>query len=456
MAEPMHILYSAALGLAVLLTSPWWIWRMLRAGKYRAGLKERLGGVPARLGRTEGVVWVHAVSVGEVLAMTTVVTRLRETGQRVVVSTTTATGQKLARERFGAENVFYFPVDFAFAVRPYLRALRPSLLVLAEAEFWPNVLRLTKGSGARVAVVNARISDRSFPRYRRFLGLMRGMLRHVDTFLAQSEEDARRLVEIGADAARVRVAGNLKFDVKPRTQTSLVPALRPTLDSEGAGPVIVAGSTLAGEEEILLDAFAAVLQQHPKATMVLAPRHPERFAAVAGLLTARGVRWRRRSEWQPGTPLAAQVLLLDSIGELAAIYELATLAFVGGSLVPAGGHNIVEPARFGVPVVVGPHNENFREIVEIFERAAAVVIADGSSVSACWLELLRDDARRATLGANAAKVVRQNAGATVKTVEALAALLTRSPSASQGETSTPQPEAVKAPDPTHVSPGARS
>src|SRR5690242_2968039 len=206
MAEPMHILYSAALGLMVLMTSPWWLWKMLRAGKYRAGLAERLGRVPVRLARSDGTIWVHAVSVGEVLAMTTVISRLREARHRVVVSTTTATGQKLARERFGAENVFYFPLDFAFAVRPYLRAIRPSMLVLAEAEFWPNVLRLTKASGASIAVVNARISDRSFPRYRRFRGWMRGMLRNVDVFLAQSEQDARRLADIGADAQRVTLA----------------------------------------------------------------------------------------------------------------------------------------------------------------------------------------------------------------------------------------------------------
>jgi 3-deoxy-D-manno-octulosonic-acid transferase len=452
MAAPMHVLYSAALALAVLLTSPWWLWQMLRTGKYRAGLPERLGRVPSRLGSADGVVWVHAVSVGEVLAMTTIVARLREAGHRVVISTTTDTGQKLARERFGAENVFYFPLDFAFAVRAYLRALRPSLLVLAEAEFWPNVLRLTKSHGTRVAVVNARISDRSFPRYRRFRGRMRGMLRHVDIFLAQSEQDARRLVEIGADAARVKVAGNLKFDVKPPAQTSILPALRSTLENERAGPVIVAGSTLAGEEEILLDAFHAVLQQHPKAALMLAPRHPERFAAVADLLTERGMRWQRRSAWHPGTPLAGHVFLLDTIGELAAVYELATLAFVGGSLVPAGGHNIVEPARFGVPVVVGPHNQNFREIIDIFEQAGAVTIADAAGLSDCFLGLLRDDARRTALGAKAAEVVRRNAGATAKTLDQLAALLT-SPQSSRSLAS---PSPVKTPDPTHVSPGAPS
>lgn len=448
----MHILYSAVLGLSVLLTSPWWLWRMLRSGKYRAGLWERLGRVPARLGRSGGAVWVHAVSVGEVLAMSTTIARLRDEGHRVLVSTTTDTGQKLARERFGAENVFYFPLDFALAVRPYLRAIRPALLVLAEAEFWPNVLRLAKQSEARVAVVNARISDRSFPRYRRFRSLMRAMLANVDVFLAQSGQDARRLMEIGADRTRVSIAGNLKFDLKPPEKTALVPALRSALQREQAGPVIVAGSTLAGEEEILLDAFAAAQKEFPKAVLVLAPRHPERFGTVAGLLQSRGASWGRRSEWNELAPLAGSVLLLDSIGELAAIYELAQLAFVGGSLVPAGGHNIVEPARFAVPVVVGPHTENFREIVETFRRAEAVLVADREKLSGSFLELLRDEAKRAALGAKAANVVRQNTGAASRTVDALLALLKTSDHRATPAT-TPR---VPAPEGAQVSQGTPS
>ena len=444
----MHILYSLGLALTVLLTAPWWLWQMLRYGKYHKGLWERLGRVPARIGDSKAAVWVHAVSVGEVLAMSTAIARLRDAGHRVVVSTTTDTGQKLARERFGAENVFYFPIDFAFAVRPYLKAIRPSLLVLAEAEFWPNVLRLAKQSGARIAVVNARISDRSFPRYRRFRGLMLGMLRNIDVFLAQSEQDAQRLVEIGAEVQRVTVAGNLKFDVKPPAQSDLVPGLQAALQREQGGPVIVAGSTLAGEEEILLDAFVEVRKAFPKAVLVLAPRHPERFGVVADLLVARGVSWIRRSEGKGTTPLAGSVLLLDTIGELAALYELATLAFVGGSLVPAGGHNIVEPARFGVPVVVGPHTENFREIVETFQRAGAVLVVSADELAAAFLHLLHDDADRSALGSKAADVVRRNSGATTRTVDALLALL-------KDSTQTAHSTAA-ASVPTHISRGTPS
>jgi 3-deoxy-D-manno-octulosonic-acid transferase len=452
MTEKMHILYSLALGLSVLLTSPWWLWQMLRSGKYRTGLRERLGRVPARLGTTQAAVWVHAVSVGEVLAMSTTIARLRDAGHRVVVSTTTDTGQNLARQRFGEDNVFYFPLDFDFAVRPYLRSIRPSLLVLAEAEFWPNVLRLAGSNGARIAVVNARISDRSFPRYRRFRGLIGGMLAKIDLFLAQSRQDAQRLIDIGADPQRVSVAGNLKFDVRPPSQAELVPALRNALQREQAGPVIVAGSTLAGEEEILLDAFTEIRKAFPRSVLVLAPRHPERFATVGDLLASRDHSWTRRSEWKEAAPIAGRVLLLDSIGELAAIYELAQLAFVGGSLVPAGGHNIVEPARFGVPVVVGPYTENFREIIETFRRADAVIVVNKENLAATMLELLRDDANRAALGARAADVVRQNSGATARTVDALLALLQDSSS----RTAPPAGSRLPAQESTHASQGTRS
>src|SRR5690349_16905418 len=249
----MYLLYSAVAALALLLSAPVWIVQMLRRPKHRAGLRERLGAVPRHLragADSRPTIWIHAVSVGELLAIAGVAQELRTRypQHRVVVSTSTATGQRLARERFGEENAFYFPLDFAFIVRRYLRALRPELIVVAETEFWPNFLRLAHASGARVAVVNARISDRSFPRYRRFRALMRIVLRDVDTFLAQSEEDRRRLVEIGAIAERVHVSGNLKFDVKAPASVPIVGALSQSFTSAGSGPILVAGSTVEGEE----------------------------------------------------------------------------------------------------------------------------------------------------------------------------------------------------------------
>ncbi len=315
------------------------------------------------------------MSVGEVLAVSGLVEQMHHAfpQHRVVVSTTTDTGHDLARKRFGAENVFYFPMDFAFAIRPYLQALQPELVVLAETEFWPNFLRLVHASGARIAVVNARISDRSWPRYRRFRWALRRMLVNVDIFLAQTEEDSARLQSIGADPRRVQVTGNLKFDVNLPVPPPIVESLRRSLAAEGAGPVVVCGSTVEDEEPPLLKAFENLRVGHPRAVMILAPRHPERFDDVAILLGQLGIRSYRRSRWQ-GEALAGGVLLVDTIGELARSIALADIAFVGGSLVPRGGHNIIEPAQHGVAIVTGNHTENFRDIVALFQSRDAVRI----------------------------------------------------------------------------------
>src|SRR5208337_3198134 len=300
--------------------------------------RQRFGAVPPTLAgaRDKPTIWVHAVSVGEVVASSAVVEALRQRfpSHRVLVSTTTSTGQTLAARRFGVENVFYFPLDFAFAIRPYLDAFRPKLVVVAETEFWPNFLRLAKGSGARIAVINCRISDRSLPGYKRFRfwlpRLLEKTLGNVDLFLAQTKEDRQRLIEIGAPEAKIAVAGNLKFDVAPPPSPEIVANLRESFHQSGAGPVLVCGSTLEGEEGSLLSAFRNILANHPKAVMILAPRHPERLPEVAELVEKLGFRMWRRSLWS-GEPLAGGVFLVDSIGELAALYSLATVAFVGGS-----------------------------------------------------------------------------------------------------------------------------
>jgi 3-deoxy-D-manno-octulosonic-acid transferase len=422
-------LYSAALAVAMLASLPYWVFHMARHGKYRKGLAERLGRVPARLqspGTQEPVIWVHAVSVGEVLAVAGLVEELRQRFPQhgIFISTTTDTGQRLAGKRFGEANVFYFPMDFAFAVRPYLRRLRPQLVVIAETEFWPNFMRLAHASGARIAVVNARISDRSWPRYHRFRGLIGKVLENVDLFLAQTVEDARRLQSIGARAERVRVTGNLKFDIPLPLPSAIVESLRKSMTTTPAGPVLVCGSTVDGEEPLLLKAFENVLVQHPRALMILAPRHPERFPVVAELLERMSIRFYRRSLWNNG-PLAGAVFLLDTIGELAALYALADIAFVGGSLVPRGGHNIVEPAQHGVATVVGNHTENFRDIVNLFQSRDALRIVGPAELPLVFLELLANDAERKTLGQRAAETMRAQSGATVKTADELQQMMAR-------------------------------
>jgi 3-deoxy-D-manno-octulosonic-acid transferase len=428
----MYWLYSALLAAGLFLSLPYWLLESARHGKYRDGIAERLGRVPRRLSPDPHLhtIWVHAVSVGEVIAVTGLTLELRQRfpQHRIVVSTTTATGQKIARERFGEDSVFYFPLDFPFAIRPYLQRLEPELIVLAETEFWPNFLRLAHLSGAKIAVVNARISDRSLPGYKRFRGIMTRILRNVDLFLAQTEQDARRLQAIGAPPDRIEISGNLKFDAPIPAPPAIVDNLRLAFDGAHADPILVCGSTMDGEESLLLHAFDNILVSHPRAVMILAPRHPERFTEVAELLRKLNVRFWRRSEWK-GEPISGGVLLLDSIGELAALYALADIAFVGGSLVPKGGHNIIEPAQYGVPIVVGNHTENFRDIVGLFQSRDAVRIVGPAELPLAFMELLSNEAERVALGRRAADTLRSHMGATPKTIEVLRGLLITAPAA---------------------------
>jgi 3-deoxy-D-manno-octulosonic-acid transferase len=420
----MYWIYSALLGVAMVISLPLWLWQMLRHGKYRVGFRERLGRAPLRLGTKEErrCIWVHAVSVGEVIAVTGMVNGLRARFpcHRVVISTVTDSGQKLARTRFGEENVFYFPLDFAFAIRPYLKRLRPELIVMAETEFWPNFLRLARKSGAHAAVVNARISDRSVRGYRRWRFFLRRILLNIDLFLTQTEQDRERLESIGALTQRIRVTGNLKFDTPVPEAPAIVEGLRAALPA--AGPVLVCGSTVEDEEPPLLRAFENIRASYPDAVMILAPRHPERFAEVAQLLERLDVPFQRRSVWN-GEPFAGGVFLVDSIGELASLYSLADIAFVGGSLVPRGGHNIIEPAQHGVPIVVGNHTENFRDIIWLFRQNDAVRIVGPAELPLVLMDLLAHVEERDGLGKRAAETLKTQTGATERTLQALEKLL---------------------------------
>jgi len=422
--------YNMVLLVALVAGAPWWLWRMATTRKYREGLPARLGRVPRRLlsrsAAGEGrVIWLHAVSVGEVLAVTRLVRTLDVVlpDCQVVISTTTRTGQAVARERFDANRVFYCPLDLPWAVRAYLNALRPCLLILAETEFWPNLLSGCFRCGIPVAVVNARISDRSWPRYRKLRRLWRPLLSRLSSVLAQSPTDAERLLALGCPPQRVRVAGNLKFDVRAAQEAEATRLLR----AMAAGVrLVVAGSTLDGEEEALLQAWPQVLPADPNLALVIAPRHPERFAAVAALLACSGCAWVKRSEWgpEPAEPLRpGTIVLLDTIGELASVYSLASVAFVGGSLVPAGGHNPLEPAQFGVPIVIGPHYANFTAIADSLRQHDALRIADKDQLAAVLIELLQDRPAAEAMGARAREVFQQQAGATDRCVAALRELL---------------------------------
>ena len=438
--------YNLALLGVLLAGSPWWLWRMATTQKYREGIPERLGRVPKRIldrdraGRDRNepdlpVIWLHAVSVGEILAVGRLVAELDRDFRRhrVMISTTTRTGQALARERFGAGRVFYCPLDLPWAVRAYLNALQPKLLILAETEFWPNLLTGCFRRNIPVAVVNARISDRSWPRYQMLRRLWRPILGRISRVLAQTETDAARLRALGCRREVVSVAGNLKFDVRATEEAEATRLLKTWSPPPR---FLVAGSTLEGEEAAILAARTSLASANPALVLILAPRHPERFGAVAALLESSGVRWIRRSNWktQPSENLAGiQVVLLDTIGELASVYSIASVALVGGSLVPAGGHNPLEPAQFAVPIVMGPHYANFRAITEDLLAHQAIRIAPRAELAQALVDLLANPAEARAMGDRARQVFEQQAGATGRCVEAIRGLLGYAPTHAAAE-----------------------
>ena len=432
--------YNLALFVALVAGAPWWLWRMATTHKYREGLMERLGRVPRRLisapvgsapAGERPLIWLHAVSVGEVLAVTRLIRTLESAlpGALIVVSTTTRTGQALARERFDSNRVFYCPLDLPWAVRAYLNALQPRLLVLAETEFWPNLLHGCFRRGIPVAVVNARISNRSWPRYQRLRRFWRPLLSRLSRLLAQSQIDADRLLALGCLPDCVSVIGNLKFDVRAAQESE---ATRQLKSMAARLRIVVAGSTLEGEESTLIEAWPRLLAADPQIVLVLAPRHPERFSAVAALLDKSGLPWSKRSDWASESSAAqhatrtlrpGEIVLLDTIGELASVYSLASVAFIGGSLVPAGGHNPLEPAQFAVPIVMGPHYANFAAMTDSLRDHEALRIAAKDDLAATLIELLRDRTAAEAMGARAREVFDSQAGATDRCVAAIRKLL---------------------------------
>ena len=430
----MYLVFSAVLALGLLVGSPWFLYQGLRRRKYFGSLRERLGWLPVSFNLdAEPSIWIHAVSVGEALAARPLVEELRTRypGFRLFVSTTTVAGQQLARRQLSdVDGVFYFPIDFAWVVRRVFDRVRPRLLVLMEGEIWPQVLREARRRGVKTAVVNGRISARSLPRYRLLRPLMRRVLADIDAFCMQSEEGARRITLIGADPARVRVTGSLKFDAvkvpppsahgRPRDRVLRFFAVPPTR------PVIVAGSTMRGEERPVLQAFRRIKATQPQALLILAPRHTDRFTEVMHVSRGEGFATARRTELAIDADPRADVVVLDTIGELALVYQLATVAFVGGSLVPTGGHNILEPAVYGRPVVFGPSMSNFAEIAELFlAHGAALQVQTAHELEETLITLMSDSVRRASVGAAARALVDANRGATDRTLDVLTRLLPR-------------------------------
>jgi len=430
----------------MIFLAPYYALRGWRRGEPSSTFRERLGGLPQEIvarastpassaGANNAPIWIHAVSVGEVLAARPLAEGLKQRFPKcaVFVSTTTETGQGLARERLDlVDGIFYFPLDWVVPVRRALNAIRPALVIVMETEIWPNFLREARRRGIPVIFANARISEKSFARFKKWEFLVGPFYARVladsNLFLAQTPEDASRLAEMGAPEGRVEVTGNLKYDGEQPDMSHFGVWLEGQIQRQERWPVVVAGSVVAGEEEAVLAAYDIVQRRWRRALLVLAPRKPDRFDSAVETATAAGWNVVRRSHVDFEAPLDenVDVLVLDSIGELAGLYLLGDAVFVGGSLVPSGGHNILEPAWFAKPPVFGPSMENFRDMAAQFLKArAAVQVTSGQQLGKVWAQLIEDNALRERMGRAARELSERNRGATARSLERIVSMLSK-------------------------------
>jgi len=426
-----HFRYNLALQAALLLAAPVWIPWVLFSGKRRRNFLDRLGirrgRIPSPTGKQR--IWIHAVSVGETLSAVPLVLELRKRlpDTEILLSTVTLTGQEVARKALGeaTDGIFYFPFDLPGVCARFLDRIRPGLLAILETEIWPNLIAECAKRRIPVVLLNGRVSERSLRGYARFRSWISGVLACLDRIAVQTEEDAGRVRALGADPSRIRVTGNMKFDVSvPKTEGSKFFDRLHGVKTRGDS-WFVAGSTHEGEEESVLQALGGARAVNGSIRLLLAPRHPERFPAVEELCRKSGWEVARRTGISPGEDLPeTPVILLDTVGELTGAYSAADIAFVGGSLAPKGGHNILEPALFGIPTIVGPHMENFREISEIFTRGEAVIsVKNGERLAAALAEWAADPAPFRSTGERAKRLLDDFRGATERNVEIVVSAL---------------------------------
>ena len=417
----MYILYNVILVVATMLVSPYFLFKALTVPKYRGGLTQKLGRIRKGVLRVlngSRPIWIHAVSVGEVMAAHPLVRELKKRypDRKIILSTVTVTGNYTAKQRVPeADAVFFFPFDYPWIVRRVISRINPAIVLIAETELWPNFFRELRRKGIPSAVVNGRISPRSFGNYLKFKRFFSEVFQNVTLFCMQSDEDAERIKEIGAPVERVVVTGNLKFDQK------IPPIQAPPVAIQSGRPVITAGSTHRGEEAILLDIFTRLRKKYPMLLLIVAPRHPERFDEVSGLITNAGFECQRRSTLKGAV---RDVLLLDTIGELRAFYAVCDVSFVGGSFVKVGGHNILEPAAMKKPVIFSRYMFNFKEISEaIIKAEGGFVVRDKEELYLKLDNLLSNKELAAAMGAKAFAVIAANSGATARTLDKISGII---------------------------------
>ncbi len=420
----LYLIYDISLLFLMLAWLPSLLISLIRSGKYKKSLKYRLGiwpeGLSAEFNHHDWV-WLHAVSVGEVAAVAPLVKTLKERHPKfkLLVSTVTETGNQLAHQCLeGADEIIYFPLDLMFISRRALNRVNPALFIMAETEIWPNFLRTLTQKDIPAVIINGRISAKSFKNYRLVKFFIQRVLADINCFSMQSELDARRIKALGAKAERVRVDGNLKFDrLPPSISQTQKNELRAALGIKPDAPIFIAGSTHSGEDEVVVSAYKELLAAHPRLVLIIASRHLERLADIEVVIKQLGLQSVRKSAMANERNEGA-IILVDTIGELAGLYAIAELVFVGGSLVPIGGHNILEPAAYGHPVLFGPHMSNFSASASILKAVGAGIEVQGlDQLVAEAQKLLKSQNLRAQLGQAAKKAVEQNRGATKRTLE---------------------------------------
>ncbi len=407
------------------ISLPYFLYRMATTGKYRAGLKERLGFVPER-SSTKRCIWIHGVSVGEILSARTLVSAFESAHPdwEVVLSTTTKAGFEVAKKNYPDHFLLYFPLDLSWVCRKVLRKIRSSLVLLMELEIWPNFLREVKKSSVPAMIINGRLSENSYRLHKRFWKLLQGTFSRIDRFCVQSEIYASRLRELGVPEPKIEVTGSMKYDTVAAGAPLSSDVLRKTFGLSSEHKVWVAGSTHRGEEEVLLRSYSEAKKEFPELKFILVPRHPERAGEVESIAQSLGLACIRRSRISLEAKPSDEVIIVDTIGELAGIYSAADVVFVGGSLVPHGGQNMLEPAAFGKAIFFGPHTDNFRDSVEMLLSMGAVkVVQTPEEVLPMLLHLLSDSRFRDELGERAKEAVRSWRGATARNLRALEKLL---------------------------------
>ena len=443
----MYLAYSLLLTLGLIVLIPRFLFQAIVHGKYLPGIRQRFGSLPPLTHSNDPTVWLHCVSVGETQAARPFVRELRKTypAHRLVVSTVTVTGQTVARDIFKDEaaQIIYFPFDWSWCVGRALRAIRPDVVLMMETELWPNFLRRCRMAGIPIGLVNGRISKKSFRGYRSIKFFVSRILANVRLAVMQTEADAERICALGMVKSKIVVGGNLKFDANPSTTSDAVTQqIRQRFGFNIEVPLILAASTHATEERIIVDSFKMLKERYVRPLrLAIAPRHPERFSEVVSLLEKSGLTFARRSQAAQTGDATAEVILFDTIGELPAVYPLAEIVFVGGSLVKKGGHNVLEPAAAGTAIVTGAHTDNFEAIVQMLDENEAIITLPplqepSMTVALCdvFESLLASPEQRSTLGNNALRMVKGNRGASARTLALIAPLFEKGSNSAQPNT----------------------